>query len=242
MKVVAIVQARMGSTRLPGKVMMELAGEPMLVRVLNRVRRARSLDETIVATTMLRDDDVIEALCRGRGWRCFRGSENDVLDRYYHAAAHVAADAVVRITSDCPLIDPEIVDRVVGAFVDPEAAAEYASNVFPIRTFPRGLDTEVIGFDTLARIWKQDYDPASREHVTPYVHRHAEAFRIVAVQNEENHSEHRWTVDTAEDFSLVSLVYDHYGHDLFSWNEIISFLEWHPEWSELNRHVRQKNV
>ena len=141
MRVVAIIQARMGSTRLPGKVMMDLAGEPMLARVVDRTRRAESLDDTVVATTTEPADEVIVGLCDRRGYPCFEGSSDDVLDRYYQAALKYEADAVVRVTSDNPLVDPAVIDDVVGAF--DRAKPDCASNDFPPRTYPLGLGVEI---------------------------------------------------------------------------------------------------
>src|SRR5262249_12160461 len=172
MRTVAIVQARMGSSRLPGKVLQDLGGEPMLARVLSRLGRSRTLDEVVVATTTEPADDILERFCQERGRPCFRGSEHDVLDRYYKAATAERAAVVVRITSDCPLIEPAIVDRVVAEFQERQPGIDYASNVLPRRTYPRGLDTEVMSFAALDRAWHEDHVPASREHVTPYIYRH----------------------------------------------------------------------
>ena len=152
MKTVAVIQARMGSTRLPGKVLLDLAGEPMLVRVVHRVQRAGLLDEVMIATTIDPADDVIAQLCAVRGWPYTRGSQDDVLDRYYQAALTSQADLVVRITSDCPLIEPTVIDWIVTEFLAFQSEIDYASNVQPPRTFPRGLDTEVMRFDALARL------------------------------------------------------------------------------------------
>jgi spore coat polysaccharide biosynthesis protein SpsF (cytidylyltransferase family) len=164
MRTVAIIQARMGSTRLPGKVLMDLAGEPMLVRVVNRVRRAERLDEVVVATTASPSDDPIFEGCRQRGWAVERGSEKDVLDRYYRAARAHHADVVVRITADCPFVDAGLIDQVVGAFLG--GGYDYVSNVLEPRTYPRGLDVEVFRFSALEKAWQEDRDPSWREHVT----------------------------------------------------------------------------
>jgi spore coat polysaccharide biosynthesis protein SpsF (cytidylyltransferase family) len=139
MKVVATIQARMGSTRLPGKVLLDWAGEPMLARVIERIRRAETVDEVVVATTVRPSDHPIADLCVERNWACCRGSENDVLDRYYQTAVAHQADVVVRITSDCPLIEPAIVDRVVREFLEGQPTVHCACNLLPVRTFPRGL-------------------------------------------------------------------------------------------------------
>lgn len=241
MRVVAIIQARMGSTRLPGKVMTDLGGEPVLARVVARARKARLLDEVVVATTGLEADNVIVDFCAARGWPCFRGSEEDVLDRYFRAATAFGADIVVRITSDCPLIEPEVIDLVVQRFLD-GGSVDYASNTLPPRTFPRGLDVEVMAFAALATAWREDDNPAWREHVTPYIYRHPEKFRLLSVTNEEDYSHMRWTVDTAEDLAFVRKIYEHFGAQDFAWRDVLRLLEDHPEWLEINRHVRQRQV
>ena len=242
MKTVAIVQARMGSTRLPGKVLQDLAGQPVLARVIDRTRRANTLDEVVVATTINPSDEPIVELCRSRGLPCFRGSENDLLDRYYRAAARFSADIVVRITSDCPLIEPIIIDRVVDEYIQLAGEVDYASNTNPYRTFPRGLDTEVMPFETLAWAWKEDGDPARREHVTPYIYGNPDRFSIHLVKHEEDLSFHRWVVDTPEDLEFLRLIYDHFARDDFTWTEALTLLEQNPEWLEINRHVRQKDI
>ena len=242
MKTVAIVQARMGSTRLPGKVLQDLAGEPILARVVNRTCRAKTLQEVVIATTTNTVDDVIVKLCEARGWSWFRGSEEDVLDRYYHAAKKYQADFIVRITSDCPLIDPEVIDHVVQEFLERQPEVDYASNTWPRRTFPRGLDTEVMRMDVLERAWREDRNPAWREHVTPYIYRNPDRFRIHNVVSPVDYSAMRWTVDTQEDLAFVRKIYDYFGHDRFSWREVLKVLEEHPEWVEINRYVQQKVV
>lgn len=242
MRVIAIIQARMGSTRLPGKVLMDLAGEPMLARVANRARRAVSLNEVVIATTTEPADNAIEDLCRNRMWPCFRGSRDDLLERYYHAAMAYNADVVVRITSDCPLIDPGVVDRVVGVFTEQQPGIDYVSNGLPMRTFPRGLDTEVMSLGALGRAWTECRDLALREHVTIYIKRHPDRFRMHGVTCEEDYSYMRWTVDTAEDLTLVRRIYKYFGHDRFSWREVLAVLEEHPDWCEINSHVAQKEV
>ena len=166
MRTVAVIQARMGSTRLPNKVLAELGGRPMLAQVVARVRRARTIDEVVVATTTTRHVDVIEDFCAREGIACFRGSEDDVLDRYYQAARAFNADVVVRITADCPLHDPEVIDAIVGHF-DP-ARHDYVSNTIR-RSYPDGLDTEVIAMAALERAWRGATWASEREHVTPYI-------------------------------------------------------------------------
>ena len=241
MNIVAIIQARMGSTRLPGKVLKDLAGQPMLVRVVNRTCRAKTLDTVVVATTVQSRDQAIVQLCERRGWLYFQGSEDDVLDRYYQAALAFNAEAIVRITSDCPLIEPEIIDKVVSEFLSHYPDVDYVCNVLP-RTFPRGLDVEVMSFEALKRAWHEDNNPAWREHVTQYIQRHPEIFRIRNVASEENYSHMRWTVDTPEDLTFVRKIYEYFGHDNFSWKDVLRLLKLHPEWLEINQHIQQKMV
>jgi len=241
-KIVAIIQAHIGSTRLPGKVLLDLAGEPMLARVVNRIQRAKTPEEVVVATTVNPADAAIVRLCGERGWPCFRGSEEDVLDRYYQAARRFGGDAVVRITSDCPLIDAGIVDRVVQKFLDRQPEVDYASNTLPPRTFPRGLDVEVMSLTALERAWREDDSLAWREHVTPYIYRHPEEFKLHPVANDVDYSYMRWTVDTAEDLGFVRKIYEHFGNDRFSWRDVLRVLEEHPEWVEINWYVVQKEA
>ncbi len=242
MRIVCIVQARMGSSRLPGKVMMDLLGEPMLVRDINRLRRAKTLNEIVIATTIETADDVIQELCGQRHWAWFRGSEQDVLDRYYKAARAYRADIVVRITSDCPLIEPTIVDQVVSHFFTNSDRLDYVSNRIPQPTFPIGLDTEVFSFQALQQAWQEDDNPGYREHVTPFMYMNPSMFRIEGITNEVDTSHMRWTVDTSEDIEFVRKIYDHFGSDDFSWTDVLFVLERHPEWLEINRHIVQKSI
>lgn len=222
MRVVAIIQARMGSTRLPGKVLMDLGGDTMLARCVDRTCRAQILDEVVVATTGQLADEIIVDLCIMRGWSYFVGSERDVLDRYYRAAMEYQADAVVRITSDCPLIEPVIIDQTVRKFLSHQPTIDYVSNIYPYRTFPKGLDVEVMRFDTLARAWREDISPTWREHVTQYIQRTPDLFRTLTIANTVDYSHLRWTVDTPEDLVFVRRVYDHFGNDDFSWQEVLN--------------------
>jgi spore coat polysaccharide biosynthesis protein SpsF len=240
-KIVAIIQARMGSTRLPGKVMVKLAGEPMLVRVMNRVNRAKTLDEVVVATTSKCDDDVIVDLCKARRWSFFRGSELDVLDRYYHTAKEYNADVIVRITSDCPMIDPILIDRIVNEYINCQPDINYVG-IGLKQTFPRGLSAEVFGFGALDRAWKEDNEMRFREHVTQYIIRHPELFSRRNVSNSEDLSYMRWTVDTIEDLTFVRKIFTHFGHDEFSWIDVIEVLKINPDWVKINAHIEQKSV
>lgn len=240
MKVIAVIQARMSSTRLPGKVLKDIAGQPMLARVVERTRRARTIDETMVAATVEPGDAAIADLCRARAWPCCRGSLEDVLDRYCQAARSCEADAVVRITSDCPLIDPGVIDEVVGAFLDQQPQVDYRSNVVPPRTYPRGLDTEVMIADALERAAREATEPASREHVTRHILMNPRSYRVARTAGESDYSELRWTVDTEDDLRLVRTIYEHLDRDDFDWHDVIALIERNPDWSDINRHVSQK--
>jgi len=238
MRVVAIIQARLGSSRLPGKVLQDIDGSTMLARVVRRSQRAVSLHDVVVATTAERADDAVVAECRKLGVPCVRGDEQDVLDRYYQAAQACRAQAVVRITSDCPLIEPEVIDKVVQAFLN--ARPDYASNTLE-RTYPRGLDTEVMTLSALECAWRQATEPYQRIHVTPYLYQNPDQFRLLSVTNEEDYSGYRWTVDTLEDLALVREVYGRLGGgDAIHWTDVLALLAREPQLAELNRAIGQK--
>ncbi len=240
MNTVAIIQARMGSSRLPGKVLKDLGGETVLGRVVRRLRGSRQISNIVVATTTEAADKVIVAECDRLKVLCFRGSEQDVLDRYYQAARANAAEAVVRVTSDCPLIDAKLVDETVAVFRDERA--DYASNVSP-RTYPRGLDTEVFTFDALDRAWREAREPHQREHVTPYLYEHPRIFKLASLSGATDYSRYRWTLDTREDLELLRAIYSRFdGRDDFSWHEALRLMEREPELAELNSQVLQKSV
>jgi len=241
-EIIVIVQARMGSTRLPGKVMMNLIGKPMLFHEISRIARAKRISSLIVATTISPADDCIVDLCKEHDWYYFRGSEPDVLDRYYQCAKQFGADIVVRLTADCPLIEPTIIDKVVEEFVHKSPYVDYVSNIIPQRTFPQGLDTEVMSFSALERSWREDTNPALREHVTQYILRNPEKFKVAGIIHDRDVSDLRWTVDTREDFQLVNEIYSFFGHNRFSWNEVLNLIDKKPELRVINRHIRQKEV
>lgn len=238
MKITAIIQARMGSTRLPGKVLLDLGGETVLARVVSRLRRAARVDEIGVATTNSVADDAIVRECSRLKISFFRGSENDVLDRYYQAARACATETVVRITSDCPVIDPEIVDETIGLFQ--RQRGDYASNSWP-RTYPRGLDVEVFTIAALGQAWRDAHKPYEREHVTPYFYEHPELFHLVSLRGGIDFAQYRWTLDTAEDLALLRTIYARFSNqDDFSWGEVIQLMEREPKLAELNSCVVQK--
>lgn len=242
MKIVGIIQARMSSIRLPGKVLRDLCGETMLARVVHRTRRAALQDEVVVATTTKSVDDAVVIECGRLGVSVFSGSEFDVLDRYYRVAKKFQAEVVVRITADCPLIEPEILDQVVREFLTNQPL-DFATNRLLPRTFPRGQEIDVMSFDALERAWREDKNPTWREHVTPYIYQHPEKFSIRSVTHPGvDYSSMRWTVDTGADLDFVRCIYEHFGHDRFSWYEVLTLLRQHPEWLEINQQVVQKEL
>jgi spore coat polysaccharide biosynthesis protein SpsF len=240
MKVVAIIQARMGSSRLPGKVLKDLGGKSVLTRVVTRVRQAERLDNVLVATSDQPGDDVIADECARLSVPCFRGNEADVLDRYYQAAVKVGADAIVRVTADCPLIDPELIDSTVEAFLDRKA--DYATNALVV-TYPPGLDVEAVTFAALDCAWRSAKEAYQRTHVTPYFYENPGQFKIVSLTADGDYSKYRWTLDTPEDLELIRSVYRQLGqHANFRWRDVLRLMEDQPELAEVNSHVRQKSL
>lgn len=238
MNLTAIIQARMGSTRLPGKVLMDLCGERVLARVVRRVHRASGINEIVVATSDSGKDDPIVRECEDLNVACFRGPEDDVLERYVQAAEHFRSDAVVRITSDCPLIDPGIVGEVIHAFL--EHRPDLACNDCP-RTFPRGLDVEVFTTAALRLANAMAEQPYQREHVTALMYERPDVFRLHVLTGESHCARYRLTLDTPEDLQLLRAIYSHFeGHDEFSWHQVIELLEQRPDLAGLNVYVKQK--
>lgn len=240
MKIIFIVQARMGSKRLPGKVLKTLGGRSVLECVLSRLQRSTLVHQVVVATSTEVNDNAIEEECRRLDTHVFRGSQNDVLDRYYHAALQFEAEAIVRVTSDCPLIDPGVSDRVIKAFLDMQP--DYASNT-QARTYPRGLDTEVMTFQALETSWREAREPHEREHVTPYLYEHPDRFKLLSVSGEAELAHYRWTLDTREDLRFLREVYGRLGQrGEFSWMDVIRLLEKEPALCEINGHIVQKAI
>lgn len=230
-RTVGIIQARMGSSRLPGKVLLQIAGKPMLWHVVNRVRRAKHLDHILVATSTAPLDTVLADFCRWHDIDCFRGSQNDVLDRYLQAARYARADAVVRLTADCPLHAPNVIDAVIAAFHS--ANFDYVSNVDP-PTYPDGLDTEVFRVSALERAWWEAAKPSEREHVTPYLRDPANGFRQGSVRNEEDFSGWRWTVDELPDLAFVRAVFHSLDTRHFSFSDVVALLRSQPQLRRIN--------
>lgn len=238
MKLVAIIQARMGSSRLPGKVLKDLGGKTVLARVVSRVRRVKPITEILIATSTASGDDAIVEECNRLAVNVYRGEEHDVLDRYYRAAVSVRAECVVRITSDCPLIDPEISTWVIESFL--EKKPDYASNALE-RSFPRGLDTEVMAMAALQQAWREAREEYQRAHVTPYIYQNPAVFRILALKGNTDYSQHRWTLDTPEDLQFLQAVFHRFqGRDDFSWLDVLASIEREPGLAAINSKVAQK--
>lgn len=240
--VVAIIQARMGSSRLPGKVLKDIGGVPMLQRVVVRARRAQSLGRVVVATTTDTSDDPLATFCRCQGFPLFRGDPYDVLDRYYQAASAFGAEVVVRLTGDCPVIDPREIDRTVAAFL--AAKVDFAANRLPPpwhRTTPIGMDTEVVTFTALARAWREAKTKYAREHVMPYLYEEPGRFNTLLVDHDPDWGDLRLTVDTPEDLELIRQVYAYFGNsDEFNLAEMAALLSSQPELRQLNAAVPHK--
>lgn len=241
MKTVIISQARMTSTRLPGKVLKEVLGKSLLAYQIERLYRVNYSDQVIIATSSNDTDDPIEELCVRLGVTCFRGSEEDVLSRFYHAATETQADVVVRVTSDCPLIDPAVVDRVISSYT--ETVCDYASNTL-VRSYPRGMDTEVFSYRCLAEAHREAKEYFEREHVTPFIYTRPDFYKILGVEANEDNSKYRWTVDTSEDFELINKIIEFVYplNNRFSMHDCLRAYAEHPCWMEINGHVEQKEL
>ena len=236
LKIVCIIQARLGSTRLPNKVLKKIMERPMLSYMLERVAHVDAIEKIIVATTTAKHDDAIADFCKKSGAECFRGSENDVLDRYFQAASVYRADVIVRLTADCPLIDPYVVDRIIHAFMEKYPDIDFAGNVRPA-TFPDGLDTEVFTMAALHRAWSETTKPLDREHVTPYFYDEPGRFRTLNVTADRDYSGYRLTVDHVEDFQIVERIFCelYRPNRIFTFEEIVTYLDEHPDVLALNR-------
>ena len=234
--IVAVLQARMGSSRLPGKVLMPILGEPMLARQIERLQRCKCLDRLVVATTSQRQDDAIAELCERVEVPSFRGDINDVLDRLYHAALRFEPTAVVRLTGDCPLTDPNIIDRLVEFYGSNRF--DYASNTLR-PTWPDGLDAEICSFTALSRAWVEAALPPEREHVTPFIYNRPDEFRLGSLENERDISGLRWTVDEAVDFAFVTAVYEalYPGNPAFDTAAILALLDERPDLAAINAGI-----
>jgi spore coat polysaccharide biosynthesis protein SpsF len=268
-RTIAIIQARMGSSRLPGKVLLDICGKPMLQHVLERTQRAQTLDEVVVATTSQPEEAPIADFCASLGVPCTRGSLHDVLDRYYQAARAQRADVIVRITGDCPLIDPILIDQTAGLIAGhPSGAADFACNRLPPpfrRSLPIGLDVEVCTFTALERAWGEATELFQREHVMPYLYEGVglapgaggqaseswwlasgispRGFRIVQLNHNPDYGSLRWTVDTPADLAFAREVVARLGgRPGFTWQDVLALIQEQPALAEINAEVRHKHM
>lgn len=262
--ITAIIQARMSSSRLPGKVLLNLAGQPMLVHVVERASQAAMVEQVIIATTTDPTDDAIQKLCDERGYNCYRGSLLDVLDRYTQAARAYDAQTIVRLTADCPLIDPTIIDLTVRALADHDFAADRLPPPWS-RSLPIGLDVEVVTRTALERAWLEAQERHQREHVLPYLYEGVEfnsprapaasegyytlqgttprGFKIVQLHHTPDYGALRWTVDTPADLELVRQMFPHLPDPVdFTWRDVLAVFERHPELAEINAQVVHKTA
>lgn len=240
MKTVAIIQARMSSTRLPGKVLMTIAKKPMLSFVVDRLLKAKSIDEVVVATSRDQSDDKIVKFCQREKILYFRGDLENVLDRYFNCAREHKAQIVVRVTSDCPLIDPQVIDEGLKKFQ--AVRADYLSNTLE-RTFPRGFDFEVLSFEALSEACRSATTPEEKEHVTPFIWKNVKKqFFIEQLTQKNNQSQYRLTVDTPEDFLLLKILIEKYNAHNLGHQKISQILSQHPELVLINRHIEQKKA
>lgn len=237
-----IVQARMGSERLPGKVLKEVMGKSLLAYLIERLRRVKNCDGIVVATTKNSLDDAIVTACDHLGVYCVRESEEDVLKRYYTVCQLYGIEVLVRVTADCPLIDPEYIEQGISCFAKNYDTLEYLSNTLE-RTFPRGMDFEILKASALKRAFFEATSSYDKEHVTAYITEHPELFSQGSFRQNEDESAFRLTVDTSEDFALIEKVFEalYPQNPTFSLSEIIALLKIHPEWVKLNAHISQKH-
>lgn len=243
-KVVAILQARMSSSRLPGKVLLDLGWRPVLSRMVERVRLTKRVDQVVVATTLDPSDDPIVELCQSEGVEVFRGSLPDVLDRYYQAALWYQADVIVRLTGDCPLVDPQLIDDVVEALIDRQV--DFACNRLPppfSRTYPIGLDVEACTFSALERAWREAVEKKDREHVLPYLYEVPGRFKNAQLDHNEDLGHLRWTLDTPEDYTLLQEVIKRLDNrNDFSWHEVLELFNRDPALANRNQDIHHKSM
>ena len=244
MKTVLIIQARMQSSRLPGKVLLPLSGKPMLEWVITRAEHAKVIDGCMMATTMDAADAPIEQWCNEHKVPVYRGSQFDVLDRYYHAAQQAGADVIIRVTADCPLIDPALIDRLFAFYI--EEQADFAANRLPPpwhRTYPIGLDAEIVSMEMLEKAWKNAEEKYEREHVMPWFYDTPGRCKVSILDNPEDYGMHRWTVDTPEDYAMMQALFEKLPDPLTaSWTDVLEIIRENPELEMINASSHAKEM
>lgn len=241
--VVILIQARLGSTRLPGKPLKQVLNKPLLHYLVDRLKRVKLADELVLATTDKPQDDPLVDFSKRVDMLYFRGSEDNVLERYYLAAKQSKANIIVRITSDCPLIDPLLIDHNLALFLEKYPHTDYQSNALK-RTYPRGMEIEIFTFKSFEKVFTEAKRDEEKEHVTPYYYRHPELFTIENIEGDGKNSHLRLTVDTSEDFELVRKIIEELypQKQEFTLSDIINLLKQNPEWQKINAHVKQKSI
>ena len=241
MNVIAIIQARTGSTRLPNKVFYELSGKPLLYHVVERIRHSSEIDKIVVATTKSKNDDLINNWAKENGVSCFRGSEENVLERYYYAAEKYNADLIVRITADDPFKDYRIIDNAVR--IIKENNLDFVCNNNPV-SFPEGLDVEVLTMNSLKKSFQNSTTKFEKEHVTQHIHLNKNKFKVFNIINNMNLSHYRWTLDTLEDYNFTKLIYDnlYINDEIFLPEEIYKLLEQKPFLLDINKTVTKSTL
>ncbi len=241
MKKLIIVQARMTSTRLPGKVMEIVCDKPLLEHLINRLKTIRSADQIVIATTVNETDNQIVSLCKKLDTLYYRGSEEDVLGRYYEAAVEYGGDVIIRITSDCPVIDPDVVGYLIDFYMKNLKKYDYVTNTLK-RTYPRGMDVEIVSFKALKEAHFNTYDPFDREHVTTFIRNRSTQYRLHNIKHSSDFSHYRLTVDTSEDLELIRRIFEslYVENPEFTMKDIHSKMAANPEWIKINSHVKQR--
>ncbi len=236
MKILVIIQARIGSTRLPKKVLLDLEGKPVLEHVINRVMHSKLITDLVVATTISKSDLELVKFCSYKGISIFCGSEEDVLDRFYQAAKLFSPDHIVRITADCPLMDPKVIDKVISVHLNTKS--DYTTNTLK-ETYPDGEDVEVFTFKSLKIAWENATLKSEREHVTPFIRKNPNIFSLMNVENDSNLASKRWTIDNSEDYEFLKIIYKNlYSKEsLFSMDEILKYIEKNPDIESINMHI-----
>ena len=239
MKKLIIVQARMGSGRLPGKVMKEVCDKTLIEHLIIRLRRVKQSDQIVIATTTKEQDDQIVDLCKRLGVSFYRGSGEDVLSRYYEAALQCNGDLIVRVTSDCPLIDPDIIDKAITFYIENYGEIDYVSNCLN-RTYPKGMDVEVFPFLILKEAYEEAKKENEREHVTPFIRFNTMRYRLHNIEHSVDLSHYRWTVDTQEDLDLITRIFRSIYHEKpdFTMRDILLVMDENPEWIHVNDHIK----
>jgi spore coat polysaccharide biosynthesis protein SpsF (cytidylyltransferase family) len=237
-KIICIIQARFNSIRLPGKVLLDLEGKTVLERVVERVSKSRFINDIIVATTTRKEDLKIVKLCSAKRIRVYCGSENDVLDRYFQVARLLKTTDIVRITADCPLIDPKIIDKIIQTHLT--SKADYTSNTLKA-TFPDGQDVEIFTFRALKKAWEKARLSSEREHVTPFIKNNPRLFKLLNVEYAHDLSLKRWTLDENTDYKFIKLIYRYFSkkNKVFGMIEILQLIDLHPELEKINSHVER---